>query len=71
MRRQNDAFAISQVFFNPDNRNSWIIYCATFDDKTKDWDYIMIMANASTPRLLKVTGSKLIEKVKKRELELK
>ena len=70
MRRQNNAFAISQKFFNPDNRNTWIIYCASYDDKAKDWDYIMIMASESTPRLLKVKGSKLIEKVKKRELEL-
>lgn len=71
MRPQTEAFAISQSFFNPDNRNTWIIYCATFDSNAKDWDYIMIMASESTPRLLKVKGSKLIEKVKKRELELK
>ena len=71
MRPQKDAFAISQVFFNPDNRNSWIVYCASYDTKENDWDYILILAQDSTPKLLKVKGSKLIDKVKRRKLELR
>ena len=71
MRPQKDAFAISQVFFNPDNRKSWIVYCASYDTKENDWDYILILAQDSTPKLLKAKGSILIDKVKRRKLELK
>ena len=70
MRRQNNAYALGQKFFNPVNKNTWIIYCSTYDEKSKDWDYILIMANESTPKLLKVTGSILRDKWKRRELEL-
>lgn len=70
MRPQKDGFTLGQKFFNPDNKNTWIIYCATYDQTAKDWDYILIMANSSTPKLLKVKGSVLIDKWKRRKLEL-
>ena len=70
MRPQNKAYALGQKFFNPVNKNTWIIYCASYDTKENDWDYILILAQDSTPKLLKVKGSVLIDKVKRRELEL-
>ena len=70
MRRQDNAYALGQKFFNPNNRNTWIIYCCTFDEMADDWRYNLIMGNSSQPRVIETFGLKLISKIKKRELEL-
>ncbi len=71
MRRQNDGYSLGQKFFNPDNRNTWIIYCIMYDELDKDWRYNLIMGNSSQPRVIEQFGTQLKEAVKRRKLELK
>jgi len=70
MKRQDGAYLQGQRILNPDNKNTWIIYCANWDFTDKEWIYQLILQNNKTPRVMEVYGEKLKGLIKCKKLEL-